>query len=239
MPPGPAGNSISIQTGPVPDFLKLLSDDPFYKQSQEHLTGARDTSLLQTGQAEALDVGLFNADKELSERNNRQRERYLREFAASRGMVDSGQLGADQSERMFQFANLMGQKQMQQDSDITNFGHDRDTAKRLWAEGNGKAYFEVFNRLRSEGRHLAPSEMAVWDEESQLYVTKGGQYYDAAGQKASWNRNQSFPGPQNVIPPGYEAPVYGAAPTDPGFYESDVRSRPYENVIPGAAWGYE
>jgi hypothetical protein len=129
---GPEGASIAIPTGTPLSFeqqQKLITDNPFYRQQVEWLTGDAalkksratedaalakqfyDLNVAQANQSASGggDYGMAAAQaqaaiaKETAARDNANKAEYLREALASRGMVSSGQNAWEQNQREFDY----------------------------------------------------------------------------------------------------------------------------------------
>ncbi len=197
---------------------------------------------------------------------NTNRAEYLREWLGSRGMHDSGQNAWEQNERGYQFdlanrgidadlaarasaaaqARAEAQSRLQMQLQELALRKEQSALGDTWAaedralgaaKAKGEAAFDLYNRLLASGKLNAPGEMALWDEESGLYVTKDGRYFDAYGGATSYQRKQQQAATQQQTSGGGDPVGGGGYYADPGP-EPYGYSRPLENVIPGSGWGY-
>lgn len=125
------------------------------------------------------------------------------------------------------------------------------------ARAKGQAAMDAWQRATDSGALMQPGVNAIWDDASQLYVTSDGKYYrieNGVPVLTTWN---APPPPNNydsTAAPGTTGGYTGAPPpaTGPeispwvaelaqvpaGPITQYPVSRPEENVIPGAGWGY-
>jgi hypothetical protein len=201
-------------------------------------------------------------------RDNANQAEFLREAMASRGMASSGQNLWEQNERTFQFnlankgidqdlaarasaaaeARSEAQSRMAlqlqelalgQEQRMMGFGRDAEDLALGTSRARGEAAFNLYNRLKADGKLLAPGEMALWDDESQLYVTRGGIYYDAFGNRTSWQRAVANNGAATGGAPYSTDSLSGYVPGSNVITDySAAPSRPAFNPIPGG-WGYD
>lgn len=191
--------------------------------------------------------------KEKAAHDNVNRAEYLREWLAGRGMVSSGQNAWEQNERQYQFdmynrgidqdlaareSSIAQQRaeaqsrlalqlqELQLNKERSDLGYTRDLQDMASgaARSRGQAAFDLYSRLKADGRLNAPGVMAMWDPESGLYVTADGKYYDQWGNATTWARQQA---------------ASAANPGQPSWAPTVFpESRPTTNPLPGA-WGYE
>lgn len=237
---GPAGASIPIPTGPAPDYKKLIENDPFYLQQKEWMREdaelqkqrlAADRAMaekfynLNVQQASASgnsggDYGLASAQaqaelqKQVAARENAQKEEYIREAMASRGMYDSGQRPLEQANREFDYTTMLKGIDLDLQARASAAAASRASQQQALAlqlqemqlryqaqqqgyldaefdinrglkRGEGETAMQTYERLWKTGALEAPSVMAQWDPASGLYRTGDGRYFDAAGNPAS------------------------------------------------------
>jgi hypothetical protein len=198
---GPGGASIAIPTGSPLTFeqqQKLITDNPFYKQQVEWLTGdaalkrtraAEDAELakkfydLNVQQANASasgggDYGMATAQaqaalaKETAARDNANKAEYLREALASRGMASSGQNAWEQNQREFDYNQ--GLKAI--DADLAGRASAAASAR---ADAQSRLSMQLQEMqlryqgdVRDQGRYLADLDSGVAREKGNIVMNE-------------------------------------------------------------------
>lgn len=244
---GPAGASLFIPTGPVPNYEQLILDDPFYKQNltwladQERIAKERlaqdktfsqqmfDLSTQQANQQvqaanASADVALGNAtaqaqlQRDQAAAANAARAEYLREWLASRGLANSGQRGLEQAAQAQEYGFTL--RGIDESLQGTSAGINQDKANR---QASLALQLQELSARQQAG--LLGYEREAEDAQSQYARQRGQAALDTYNRLlASGRLNQ--PGVNAVWDP--ESGLYVTANGE--YYAVDSSGNPYKTT---------